>query len=137
MGVRLKIKRCYDPAVIRGLHKRIFPTDDFPDETTVDWVVLDGDTAVGFCMMAEESKEIGYMVRAGIFSTYWGAGLHKRMIRTREMFARKIGMNIMITYTKIDNIQSSANLQKAGYQLYIPEKRYADFDCLYWRKKLV
>lgn len=134
---KFKIKRCFDKVLIKKLHKKIFPTDVFHDSESVDWVVFNNaGQPVGFCMLSEENQETGYMARAGILPRYQGKGLHRRMIITRERMARKMNFSFMITYTKLHNIQSSVNLERLGYRLYIPQKQYADKDCLYWRKVL-
>lgn len=132
------IKRTFDKKLIKELHDQIFPSDDFPESDSFDWVVRDHHgKPVGFCMLSIVDDDTGYLSRAGLLKEAYGKGLHLRLIRVREKFLRIMGFTMAISYTKIYNISSSYNLQKAGYWVYIPENEYADPDCIYWRKSLV
>jgi len=133
-----RIIRCDDKKLIRELHEIIFPADQFFTDDTIDWVAYDKrGNPVGFCMLRLiEEEKAGYLARAGIKIAAQGNGLHTRMIRVREKYIRSLGYTTAITYTKIFNIQSSYNLQKSGYWIYIPEGEYADADCIYWRRAL-
>lgn len=138
MSKKFKIRRTNDIGLIKKLHKQTFPEDHFYNSKKNNyWLVYDeNNKPVGFCMLSEWSHGIGFLSRAGLLECAQGNGLHKRMIRVRERKAKSLGIDVIITYTKIDNITSSRNLQKAGYLLYIPEYEYADEDCLYWMKEL-
>lgn len=136
---KFSVKRCHDKSVIKHLHKRIFPTDEWYDEESVDWVVEDDmGRYVGFCMFAlcQKDPNVGHLARAGILTGSQGYGLHRRLIEVRERFARKAKFKTCITYTKAYNVQSMVNLQKCGYRIYAPKKLYADKDCVYWIKHL-
>lgn len=138
-----KIELCVDEVILRALHQEIFPTDEWCGiKNTVAWVVWNGKEPIGFCMLEiheRNSEKFVDYTRAGILPMYEGHGLHVRMIRTRERWARKAGFKGAITYTTVDNYGSFLNLQKCGYKLYAPAKKYADtkrVKMLYWRKEL-
>lgn len=136
---KYKIFKTINEFLIRALHSEIFPDDEFYESEgeKIYWLVQDQlNDIVGFCILSLLDDGIVFMARAGLYEGARGKGLHQRMIKVRERHARKNKFTIAITYTKIDNITSSRNLQKAGYMLYIPDYQYADADCLYWMKEL-
>lgn len=136
---KFKIRRTHDCELVESLHAKIFPTDDwYNNEKSVYWIVWKDKEPVGFCMLAPFDDNIVFLSRAGLLEVATGKGLHGRMIRVRERFAREYKFSSIITYTIIGNIKSSRNLQKAGYFLYIPEYQYAsdDDDVLYWLKEI-
>lgn len=133
-----KLRKTKDLLVIRGLHSLIFPSDEFP---TIDnlhaWVVYDSDEdPVGFCTVNLGSSNIAFMSRAGLMNKATGKGLHKRMVRIREKYAKSKGYDIFISYVKHDNIISAINLEKCGYRLYLPEWRYGGDTVLYFMKQI-
>jgi len=65
-----------------------------------------------------------------------GQGLQRRLIRVRELAARKAGMLAIVTDTHRENHASSNSLMAMGYRLYTPHTKWAFNDGLYWRKKL-
>ena len=131
-----KIRQCTNVDLIKELHAEILPTDDWYAEESVCWVAYYGETAVGFAMLSLLDNKVAYLTRSGVLSEFRGYGLQRRLIRAREMLARKLNFTKIITYTKIYNINSINNLQKCGYWLYEPEQEYADVDCIYWYKDL-
>lgn len=131
------IKKCEDVELVKQLHEQIFPADDWYDSPrSVMWVMWKGTEAIAFAMLSETNDDYVFYSRAGVKKDYRGHGIQLRLIRVREKYARSKGYKKAITYTKIDNITSNRNLQKAGYWLYIPVNEYADKDCLYWIKEL-
>jgi hypothetical protein len=133
------IRQTYDVDEVIKLHKKLFPLDDWYDSRypAVYWLVYDSKgNPVGFSILGLLPDDVCFLARSGVLWEARGNGLQVRMIRVREMYARKYNFTKVITYTKIDNIASSHNLQKAGYYLYLPETPYADDDCLYWIKEV-
>lgn len=139
MSDRITIRKSTDYDLVRQLHEDIFPLDEMVnivEGKTHCWIVwLNGD-AVGFCAMDLLSSNIAYFSRAGLSYKVRGKGLQKRLISVRERFAKKQGYAKIITYTVLDNIKSSVNLQKRGYFLYEPEYKYQGSDVLYWLKEI-
>ena len=137
---RYYIKRTENKELLKRLHDQIFPNDEWCGlDDTVSWVIWFEKKPVGFCLLNISESEYGYYTRAGVYSRHWGQGLHKRMILVREKFARLYGYKLIVTYTSMENIQSISNLQKRGYLIYEPKKRYADDKknkFIYWKKDL-
>ncbi len=134
---KYKIKRSNNEELLKKLHTITFPEDQWCGlKDTVAWVVWFGKEPVGFCLMCTTDKFFASYTRAGVKSKHQGNGLHTRMINVREKHARLMGYEKVITYTKMDNITSIANLQKRGYLIYEPKNKYADDDCIYWQKEL-
>lgn len=136
---KFKIIKTFDKELVKSLHKKIFPEDAWPEDESIDWLVVTPQGhPVGFCMLApwEKSVTTAYLLRAGLLKDAWGYGLHMRMIRTREREARALGFERLISYTVIENIQSSCNLERAGYRLYVPAKVFSEKTILYWQKFL-
>jgi len=134
----MKIRRTNKISEVKELHKIIFPSDDLDIlEEDILWIVKnDKNENVGFCSLRILDNEIVYFNWAGLIEEAWGYGLHKRMIKTRLRWAKKHNYKYAITYALIDNIQSSKNLLKAKFELYIPDYEWGDEKCLYFRRKL-
>ena len=63
-------------------------------------------------------------------------GLHKRMVKVREAYARRKGICVALTYTTKDNSKSWQNLVKMGYRIYDPVFAYVGREYFYFQKKL-
>lgn len=126
-----------DVELVKKLHELAFPADDWYDSArSIYWVIWCDGEPVGFAMLSETDDDYVFYSRAGVLKDHRGKGLQLRLLKVREQYAKKKGFKKAITYTKIDNISSNRNLQKAKYWLYIPKYEYADKDCLYWIKEL-
>ena len=136
---KFKVRQTFDIEEIKKLFKKCMPSDDWYEtrNPVIYWLAEDRKgNYVGYCMLTLLPENVCFMSSSGVLHSARGAGLQLKMIRVRERAARKYGYEQVISYTKIDNISSSRNLQKAGYSLYLPEDEYADKDCLYWIKDL-
>lgn len=78
----------------------------------------------------------GFLARAGVLPGARGHGLQRRLVRSREKNARLFGVERMVSYTSLDNIQSSNNLIKCGYRLYIPPFPWGTKYANYWERYL-
>ena len=131
--------RTNDIPNIKRLHKRFFPRDILPkiDDNNTYWFFLVNNKVSGFCILRIiEPKSIAFLCRSGVEKRYSGYGVQKRMIRIREIYARRQGIKRMITYTSPDNYRSISNLIKSDYQLYRPDWQYAGPEELYFLKDL-
>lgn len=92
---------------------------------------------IGFCglTITPADHTTGYLKRAGVLKAYRGQGLQGRMIRVREMKARKLGLTGMVTDTT-DNPASANSLIKARYRVFEPAYRWAFNHSIYWKKDL-
>ena len=75
----------------------------------------------------------GYFCRVGVLRKHWGVGLQLRLMRALEARARRNGWCSVVSDTT-DNVSSSNNFIRAGYQLYEPPIPWAWPNTLYWRK---
>ena len=124
---------------MESLHQKTFPEDEFYEHKGNNyWLVKNEDgNYCGFCMATDIGSKMLFLSRVGVLKKYRGQGLHKRMIKIREAFAKRKGFNCILTYTTKDNYQSFAHLIKAGYKLYDPEYAYAGLNVFYFLKELV
>ncbi len=93
---------------------------------------------VGFAGLHVENFDhgIGSLCRAGVVEEACGRGLQRQLIKTREVFAKKLGLKRLTTYTHVSNIPSSNNLIACWFRLCEPPKGCADDEFLYWEKEL-
>jgi GNAT superfamily N-acetyltransferase len=95
---------------------------------------------VGFAGMVRSRQYpewMAYLIRVGVVPSARGHGLHSRLIKARELKARKVGITCLVTDTHADaSINSSNNLAKAGFKIYTPENPWALKRSIYWRKAL-
>jgi len=122
-----------------ALNKVLFPYDDFegPDRGNVMWLVTETTgEAVGFASVRPtvDHPEMAFLSRAGVLSGHRRHGLHKRLIRVRETYARSVGYASIWTYTAAWNINSMRGIVRGGYLPWEPW--WALPDTLYFQKEL-
>ena len=122
------IRRCHDVDLILDLDRRIMKRASLLGPKAVErgawWVAYDGHKPIayaGVCEGLEEWKGLGYMDRCGVLKAYRGQGIHRRMIKVRERWAKKQGWKGLWTYTVPWNAYSSNNLIACGWQLFEPK----------------
>lgn len=135
--MRLLRTRAFD--LIRDLNQEIFPGEPVRKLEQALWWRAVGDRGqiTGFAGMRliEEGQTV-FLCRAGVRDGYRGRGLQLRMIRIRVSAARKLGARVAVTYTRPDNVWSSNNLIRAGFEMYRPAEYWAGREMLYWWKDL-
>lgn len=100
------------------------------------WIVWDENMdPVGYCGVVIYD-DFAIHKRCGVIRRARGHGLQRKMLRTRENYARKQGCVCINTYVQVQNVVSANNLIKAGYKAYNPEWRWGGDDYLYVTKKL-
>lgn len=128
-----------DHPALRYLHSLTFPLDEEPEWFMAVWWIAfnEDDEPVAFAGLtpSKQFRDCGYLVRAGVLEKYRGQGLQKRLLRTRERFARAINFEWLVTAT-YDNVPSANSLIAAGYRLYEPSRPWLAKGALYWRKQL-
>lgn len=121
----LNLLRTDDVTTVQALHTLCFPGDDW-EEGDAYWILRDELEPKGFCAARKVPLEnVVFLVRAGILPSARGAGLQRRMIRTRIQWARKEGCAAAITYTGYNSYDSIVNLLRCGFRFYAPEYAWA------------
>ena len=111
-----QVKNQMDMDRVIALDKKIFNLEGLDTFHSVWWLVLEGNTAVGFAGLVFKKGHV-VMSRSGIFKRLQGKGVQRKLIKIRERYARIYG------YTKVKsevadwNAQSIANLIKCGYKI--------------------
>jgi GNAT superfamily N-acetyltransferase len=106
-------------------------------EESYIWLAYKDSKPIGYATLRKLAHEpFGYLTRAAIKEEHRRRGLHKRLIQVRIKLAKRYGWKGVITYTAVDNIASANSLIKQGFQLYIPEYRWAGKEFLYFMKAL-
>lgn len=104
------------------------------------WLVYDvkkGKSAwYGYAGMRVHDQETTYTGPTWVSEEVRGLGLQCRLLSIREKFAKKIGINCLISSTDIDNIYSGNNLIKCGFKLTEPWDESLPKEALYWIKHL-
>lgn len=117
--------------IISRLDRRCFPGDKrepFDDRTW--WIVwhVRGKrrTPVGYAGY-KESTLAGHVFfcRAGILAPHRRQGLHRRLIKARTQYARRMGYLGVVTYALKHNTVSANSLATCGFKLYTPKIEYA------------
>lgn len=126
---------------LKELHKLTFasidPLPEFDDEAW--WLMFHEETPIAFAgvVPASNTPGHGYLKRAGVLGGYQGHGLQRRLLCTREAYARRQGWHTLVTDTIAANHFSANNLIRAGFTLYTPTIPWGLKGALYWRKPLV
>ncbi len=100
------------------------------------WLVFDDDKPIAFggLIKGRINTGYGYLARVGVLPEYRGHGLHRRLIRVRERYARRLGWTGCVSDTSNGNVQSANNLIAEGYETYVPSICWGFSDSTYWRK---
>ena len=134
------IRRAEDFGDIIDMHHTIFPSDEFPpipkSKIMALWEVMFEKERVGFAIATIVDGHTMFLCRAGILQKHKGNGLHRRLIKCREKFAKGYGCSFIVTYVSKDGYRSFCNLIRMGYEIYDPAHKYVGDDFLYFRKVL-
>lgn len=132
------IRETGDLALVKDLHKKLFPDDVWVGDHHTFWVVRDSSyDPVGFAS-AVHRPDLGYVFlsRAGVDASARGAGMQKRLIRVRIAWAKKRGVRRIITYTSPKNYPSICSLLSTGFRFYTPKVPYVGKDWHYFELAL-
>jgi GNAT superfamily N-acetyltransferase len=102
-----------------------------------DWWIVWNENyePVGYCGVVIYD-DFAIHKRCGVLPCARGNGLQKRMLKTRENFAKKNKCGSILTYVSIQNIISANNLISTGYRVYNPSWRWGGDHYLYVQKML-
>jgi GNAT superfamily N-acetyltransferase len=119
------------------MDEHCFPADDLCSKEGYWWISYQAGEPSGFAGMRilPLEPDTAYLCRAGVLESYRGLGIQRKLIRVRVAYARRLGLNTIVTDTT-DNIPSANNLMASGFRLYEPANAWAAENSLYWRMTL-
>ena len=138
----MKIKLVSKPGGLTENNRRIldyldasifYDCDPYPKNWCYWWLAYDDDQIVGFAGLDIIAKQQGFLCRCGVIEEYRGFGIHHKLIKAREKYAKYIGLNELVTYVHDENLTSANNLITHKYKLCKPWYNYGD-DMLYFDK---
>lgn len=138
---RIVIRRTKRVHLIEDMDRACFPGEPIKgkdlNESVWFLATVDGKPA-GYAGIRVVDGISGYLCRAGVLTEFQGHGLQKKLIKARERWARKQGLNSLITYTCLSAVRSPNSLIACGFKLYHPAKAWAggSYQWLYFRKFL-
>lgn len=103
------------------------------------WLVYHENIAIGFAGFVvstwyERGQNYCFFKRAGVLPAHRGRGLQRRLLRVREVAAKRLGFTGALTYT-INNPESANNLARCGFKMFTPPHPWTDDPAtLHWRK---
>lgn len=133
------IKKTNNIFLVKEIHKACFPYDQFYDhEGNHYWIayIKHNHEPIGFCIGTDIGDKTMFLSRAGILLKWRGNGLHRRLIKVRERFAKKNNFECIITYVKSNNPESFSSIIKLRYEAYEPECKYGTTNSIYFKKSL-
>ena len=107
-----------------------------PESGNVIWLATDATgEAVGFASVRPtmDEPESAFLSRAGVLSGHRRKGLHRRLLKAREVYCEG-RFTYIWTYTQPWNITSANNIIRAGYLLFDPW--WGQDNLLYFKKEL-
>ena len=135
-----RIRKTNDIFECRYLHEKTLPEDEqYDHEGNVYWLIqhVESGEYVGFAIGTDIGDGLFFLSRSGVLKSHRGQGLHKRLIRVREQYAKRNGFSHVITYTSHTNPQSFSHLIKLKYEIYEPDYAWVGYNGIfYFRKKL-
>ncbi len=119
----ISLRRTEDMDTVRQLHALAFPDSPMINEDNTFWLAMQDCKPVGFCSAYfYDWKNCVFLSRAAVMQSAAGAGLQRRMIRTRVAWARTLaGCDRVVTYCAPRNYPSFINLLRCGFRVYEPK----------------
>lgn len=114
---------------------------EIPDFTGAWFLISSGGENIAFAgiHLSRNYQNTAYLCRVAVLPEHQRRGLHKRLIRIRERWARRNDIDWVVTDTRSDNYPSVNSLIGCGYKLWRPPNRiaWAEYsNPLYWYKKI-
>lgn len=101
------------------------------------WIAYVDDEPAGFAGMSVDKKsKQAFLCLVAVAPSFRRRGIHKRLIRHRVKYARRLNLKRVVTYTAKNNFISANNMLSCGFKLYGPRCKYGFKDGLYFKKDL-
>lgn len=137
---KLRIRQTKDTNAVHTLDAQVFDYQKHHPVSTEGstwWIVYDGEEPVAYAGADFlKEKNTVYLCRAGVLPEYRGMGLQKELIKRRLKWAKEVcEVDVVVTYTDVDNVHSVNNLIKSGFLMYSPDFPWGSSDdALYWKR---
>ncbi len=133
--VRTAITKDID--LIKRMNNQCFDGYDVDETVTgVFFVTTVNGKPAGFASVRRVSPTAYELTRAGVLSGHRGRGIQCRLIRARIKWAKRNDVEVLLTYTTLDNFESMSNLLKCGFRFHTPEMEWAGSGVMYFRKEI-
>lgn len=135
---RVDTSRSHVQAALAFLQTSTFPGDELANpETGHWWITWDGDVPAAFAsiQVVKTWDNTYYVERTGVLSKYRGQRIQRKLLRTLERYARKLGAERLIT-TTYHNPASANNMIACRFKTYEPQNPWGAPDTIYWIKEL-
>lgn len=116
--------------VLNALDATCFPQDPlYNKDNCFWWIVYANDVPMGFAgLFPNPSTTTAFLCRAGVCQKASHKGIQRKLIDARIRYARRIGTELVETYTAIWNHKSIANLVRAGLHITKIDAEFAHFE---------
>jgi GNAT superfamily N-acetyltransferase len=101
------------------------------------WIARVDGVPAGFACLVVFADKKAYQALAGVLPAFRGNGLQRKLLRSREAYAKRSGCDCVFTYTAWRNWPSANSLIREGYTLYTPASKPWGLPwSLYFRKAI-
>jgi|SRR5210317_4798 len=138
---RITIRRSSDWKAVQSLDEELIG-DVLSAAELADsewWLARVDGNVVGYCGARRGLSEDDcvYFIRSGVLPDYRGLGLGLKMLRARISWAKRRGVNAIVTETLHNNIPSMRNLVSVGFKPFMPKNPWVGTNnIVYWRMQL-
>lgn len=100
------------------------------------WIARLDEEPVAFAGMVEmlPFRNVAYLKRCYVDPDSQGHGLQYRLLLARELKAKQLGWNMLVSECRADNKWSAANFLRAGFERIEPEQKWAGATDQYFAK---
>lgn len=133
----MKIRQTNNIKEIVEIMERCVPGDLLELNENIFWIVKDGGESIGFASLKPLPEENSiFLSLVGILPNARGAGIQRKLIKTRLNWAKRNGYKCAVTYTLMDNYPSISNLIKCGFKFYTPYYEWVGSKVFYFKKDI-
>ena len=100
------------------------------------WLAYLNDEPVGFGGIELKGHVAAYICRTGVIKKARNLGIHKKLIRAIQKYARKIDIEKITTDVAHWNVISANNFIKTGFVLFRPRKLWSFKNSLYFIQRI-
>ena len=137
VGASIRIRETKDVALITRMNKQCFDGYDvFETVTGVFFVATVDGKPAGFASVRRMNDGVYELTRAGVVPKHRRKGIQRKLIQARIRWAKRNNVDVLVTYTRLDNFASMSNLLKCGFKFHAPEVPWEGTGLMYFRKEI-